>query len=128
VSGTVNFLTDGSAPYVIDIQDGGLALNTSYTRTLTAASGGFQLNGAPLAAGTTFVLGTEYVLTSADFDSFTNVSLGVDASNSQLLVLTFTPVPEPATILGIVVAAILVKRVRNKRLCRHDSRCGAYSA
>lgn len=115
VSGTVNFTTvAGSAPFVIDIQNAGAAPNQQYTRTVVTATGGFQLNGlGPLPVGTAFTQGTDFVLTSSDFASFTGTtSLVVGAGNT--LVLTFTPVPEPATVLGLAAAAGLLVRFRRR--------------
>ena len=112
VSGTINFASVGTAaPFVFDIQNGGIPLNVSVTRTI-ATSSGIQLNGANQPVGTTFVQGTNYVLTSSDFSSFSGVSLTVGTGNT--LVLTFTPVPEPATILGIAAAGAFLFRLRRK--------------
>jgi hypothetical protein len=92
-------------PYVIEIQDGGLTIGTSYTRTIATATGGFFDNATgPLPAGTPFTQGSDFVLTSPTFTSFSGVSLAVDGTG-QGLVLTFTPVPEPATVLLACVAA-----------------------
>jgi T5SS/PEP-CTERM-associated repeat protein/autotransporter-associated beta strand protein len=115
VTGQVNFVSpSGGDPFVFDIRSLSLTPNVSVTRTVVTATGGFFRNGTgPIPAGTNFTLGTDYVLSSPDFASFTGVSLGVTGTGSTL-VLTFTPVPEPATVLGLAAVAGVVVRLRRK--------------
>jgi fibronectin-binding autotransporter adhesin len=115
VGGTVNFSRPSEAdPLVIEIQSPGLTGGTSYTRTIATASGGFLRNGAgPLPTGTVFVLGTDYVLTSPDFASFTSATLQIQTGNA--LVLQFVPVPESGMVFGIVAGVGVIGRLAARR-------------
>jgi autotransporter-associated beta strand protein len=121
VNGQVNFSTTGAtvAP-TIDIENATvnpITPNTSYTRTIMTATGGFLNNGTAIAAGT-IPAGT-YALTSSDFASFTGVSLQITASNN--LVLTFTPVPEPKLVLGLSLFGLAMIRPVRRLMSRHPS-------
>jgi autotransporter-associated beta strand protein len=92
----LNGLT-GSNRFTIQIGGSTLVQGTSYTWELVNTQdnpAGLLVNGI---TGTGQVIpSTNYVLTSADFAGFSNVSL---IANPSSLVLTFTPAPEPAFVL-----------------------------
>ncbi|HET6576364.1 MAG TPA: PEP-CTERM sorting domain-containing protein [Fimbriiglobus sp.] len=95
VGSTLDFanIVPGQSRFQIDLRDaGGLQMGKSYSITL-ATAGGFLRNG--IAASFTT---DDFILTSPDFPSFTGVSL-VNAGAE--LMLNFTPVPEPATVLAV---------------------------
>jgi T5SS/PEP-CTERM-associated repeat protein/autotransporter-associated beta strand protein len=75
-----------------------------YTATLATTTGGIQLNGVAQSAGTIFDP-TTYTLTAQGVVISPVFQLAVDGTG-QSLVLTFTPVPEPATALGLAAAGL----------------------
>jgi autotransporter-associated beta strand protein len=79
---------------------------TPYTVTLATlvTAGNFQLNGTSLAASTN-IASSNFVLSSPEFTAFSAVSLDIDGAGTGL-VLQFTPVPEPATIIGVGLLAV----------------------
>ena len=99
---TLNFDTANGGQVVIRLlNDSGLTVNNGYSFTIATAgaNSAFTISGDP---NTACVLNTHYILTSANF-TFEDVSL---ARSNGALVLTFTPVPEPATVLGIAAVAL----------------------
>jgi fibronectin-binding autotransporter adhesin len=92
--------------------------NETYSVTLASVgpSGSIQLNGTTLADGTT-IDQSNYVLTSSAFAFDPNYTLTV-ANGGQDLVLTFTPVPEPATVLGLAAAGLGLGAAVRRRLRR----------
>ena len=118
VNGQVNITTAG-APLVIDIENASLnpiVQGTAYTRTVTSAVGGYFVNGVgPTANNTSFTLGTDFIVTSSDFAGFSNVALQIQGAN---LVLTFTPVPEPTTVLGFATASMFAAGWVRRRVRR----------
>jgi autotransporter-associated beta strand protein len=124
-AGSVLNLNPGTIPgeaIVIEVANNAtnpLQAGEAYNLTLAsvATAGNVRLNGSPLAANAV-VSPTAYTLKSADFESFSNVSLAID-STGRNLVLTFTatPVPEPATVLAIAAGALVLGRaVRRRKL------------
>lgn len=106
----IELVSDTTAP---------LVFGTPYTITLATVDtpGNIQLNGVSQAGSTTFP-STNYVLSSPNFTTFNSVSLDVDFTGTNL-VLQFTPVPEPATVLGLAAlglaaAGALRRRFRSK--------------
>jgi MYXO-CTERM domain-containing protein len=97
----------GENKFRIDLRDaGGLQMGKSYGIVLATAGGGFLRNGAAASFTT-----DDFLLTSPDVTSFSNVSL-VNAGGE--LVLNFTPVPEPAAVLaaaGLGLAGLRRRRV-----------------
>lgn len=92
-------VTPGVSRFRIDLWDaGGLQMGKPYGVILATASNGFRRNGAAAAFTT-----DDFVLTSPDVPSFANVSL-VNAGAE--LMLTFTPVPEPAAVLTAAVLGL----------------------
>jgi hypothetical protein len=98
-----------------------LVFGTPYTITLAsvATAGNIQLNGASQAGGSN-IAPANYVLSSPTFTSFNAVSLDVDGFGTSLI-LQFTPVPEPATVLGLAAlglagAGALRRRLRSKNV------------
>ncbi len=72
----------------------------SYTITI-AQTPGVQRNGT--AVGPTYTFNpNDYQIFSPNFTAFNSTSLIVDGSNN--VVMTFVPVPEPATVLGLAAA------------------------
>jgi hypothetical protein len=119
VNGQVNFSTTGAtvAP-TLDIENATvnpITPNTSYTRTIMTATGGFFNNGTALTGA---IPAANYTLTSSDFASFTGVSLQVSGNN---LVLTFTPVPEPKLAIGFSLFGLAMIRPTRRLLSRHPS-------
>ena len=78
----------------------------------TTQPGNIRRNGSPLAAGTVIDL-NDYTLISSAFASFDNVELAVNGAGSGL-VLTFTPVPEPTTVLGLATAVLGLALLRRR--------------
>src|SRR5262249_50927828 len=70
----------------------------------TTQAGRIWRNGSPLAAGAV-INPNDYTLSSSDFASFSNVQLAVNGAGTGLL-LTFTPVPEPAAVLGLAAVGL----------------------
>jgi fibronectin-binding autotransporter adhesin len=103
-SGGILNLNPGTGKFTIDLVNGATPLlsGESYTITLAtvATPGNIQLNGATAPST---IDPSNYVLQSFAFSSFSNVSLTVSGTN---LVLTFTPVPEPATVLGLAAGVL----------------------
>jgi hypothetical protein len=114
VNGSINFQTLGEA-LVVNIENGGgLVLHTPYSRTIATATGGIFLNGTKLSNGTSLDPGTDFVLTSPDFEYFTAESLTIGNGGTSLI-LNFTPVPEPVTVLGFAAAGLgLAEFVRRR--------------
>lgn len=92
----LNGLT-GTNRFTIQIAGDTLVQGTPYTWELARTQdnpAGLLVNGV---AGTGQTIpSANYVLTSPNFSAFSGVSL---VANANSLVLTFTPVPEPASVL-----------------------------
>lgn len=105
-----------SGPVVIALlNDVYLTNGTPYSYTIVnGVANGYQLNGTGVTAYT-YGSGGDFVLSSANFTAFNNVTLAVSGND---LVLTFTPVPEPGAVLGIAAAGLglvaLGRRVRTR--------------
>jgi autotransporter-associated beta strand protein len=91
----------------------------AYTITLATvgAAGNIQLNNVSLSGGTN-IAPSNFVLSSANFSAFNAVSLDVNGLGTSLI-LQFTPVPEPTTVLGLAAlglagAGALRRRFRTK--------------
>lgn len=114
VSGAFNSFNlaslSGANKITIDVIGPTLVPGTSYIWELvqTANPNGLLIDGVAGTGGT--ISPAHYLLTSQDFAAFTNVSL---VANGNSLVLTFTPVPEPAFLLS-AAALLLLKGVRNR--------------
>lgn len=109
--------------FTIDLVNGANPLvgGESYTLTLAtvATAGNIQLNGVGLNANDP-IPASNYTLQSLSFGFFTAVSLAVDGTGKEL-VLTFTPVPEPATVLGLAAGALgFVGFLRRRNRVRAD--------
>lgn len=78
----------------------------TYTVTLAhaAGTGNIRRNGVSLPTGV--VLSSAYDVTSNGIGVINTTLAVVNASGGQDLVLTFTPTPEPGTVLGIAVGAM----------------------
>ncbi len=106
-----------------------LVQGTAYTFVLVTAptpadptaATPFQLNGTTIltdGVNPTVIGAGNYTLTSASFAAFSDVTLAVRASGDSL-VLMATPVPEPATALGLAAGGLgLVNFVRRRRAAR----------
>ena len=104
----LNFSTTGGAFDITLLNDGLLTHGGAYTITLATA-----LNGATITnGGTTFAYLSDFTITSTRFSDFEIVSLVVDGSN---LNLTFTPVPDPATVPGIGAGVLAIATVVRRR-------------
>lgn len=78
------------APFTIQlINDAALTFAGTYTITLATATNGATIDSANLSS---------FTISSANFSAFENTSLVVNGNDLQL---TFTPVPEPATVFAI---------------------------
>ena len=88
----------------------------TYTVTLATvgAAGNVQFNGASLGANGVVSPGN-FTLSSDQFGQFSNVSLALDGTGTNLI-LVFTPVPEPATVLAVAGLGLgAVRLVRRRR-------------
>ena len=81
-----------------------------------ASPGNIQLNGTTLNANDV-IDPSNYVLQSSTFTGFSGVSLAVDGIGTNL-VLTLSPVPEPATVLGVAAGALGLGGLVRRRLRR----------
>lgn len=108
----------GSNKFTIDIVGPSLSVGTNYSwelvRTMDNAAG-LLVDGMVGTGGV--IPASNYVLTSADFPSFTNVSL---IANGNSLILNFTPVPEPLGLLAIAASAGGLWRLRKRRASRAE--------
>lgn len=116
-------LANGGNKFVIDLLQGTTAVSEFelYTITLAikSASGIFKLGGTALAAND--VIGRSNYDVTNNFQNgiYGDYALKVDSTGNNL-VLTFTPVPEPGTVLGIGAAGLgllgAFRRFRNRRV------------
>jgi hypothetical protein len=91
-----------------------LQLGETYALTIltTDSTGSIEFNNTGQADGFVFP-GTSYELVSPDFPGFSNVEIRVANTPNSTLVLTFTPVPEPTTVLGVAAAGLVgLRRLR----------------
>ncbi len=99
------------------LNDLGLTQNASYTITLVTGAGGsgnFLRNGSAATGGNAFLASDFNLISGSGAWTFSGVSLTVNGSNN--LVLQFTPVPEPATVLAVGAAGLAVAGwVRRRR-------------
>jgi hypothetical protein len=107
---------------VTDVAGSGLQFSQPVALTLASGTGGISLNGSPVPAGSTTIDPTLYAATFHGFDVIpASVSLFASGSNATgwNVVLNFTPVPEPTTVLGVCAAgyglACLIRRGRSRR-------------
>lgn len=118
-SSTLNLNPGAGHTFTIDLVNGTSPLlgGESYTLTLAtvATAGNIQLNGVSLSANAV-VAGSNYTLQSSSFSFFTGTSLAVDSTGTGL-VLTFTPVPEPATVLGFAAGTLFIAGPIRRRVC-----------
>jgi fibronectin-binding autotransporter adhesin len=89
------------------LNDTALVAGTPYTITLATANGAnaYDRNGADIGAGNLMVYGTDFTISSAAHPAFSDVSLAVVGSDLRL---TFTPVPEPGSVLAIGAGVLAV--------------------
>lgn len=95
----------------------GLVPMETYTVTLASVGtgGNIRLNGANLPDGV--INQTNYVLTSSAYTFDPGYSLAVSSdANGKYLNLTFTPVPETGTVLGITAGALGLGMLIRRRL------------
>jgi autotransporter-associated beta strand protein/T5SS/PEP-CTERM-associated repeat protein len=116
IDATAALITSTNSPLKFELVNaGGLDLSgaTTYTRTIaTYANLGPNLTGAFGAGGGTVNAATPQItLTGTNFAIATNWSMVIGATG---IVVTFTPVPEPATVLGLAAVAVVVVRLRRK--------------
>lgn len=98
------------------LNDLGLTNGQSYTRTLVTGTGGtnnFLRNGTAATGGNAYTVGDINLLSGSGTQTFSVTAFGVDGNNN--LVLTFTPVPEPATVLAIGAAGLAAARWVRRR-------------
>ena len=116
-------LANGGSKFIIDLLQGTTAVSEFelYTITLAikSASGIFKLGGTTLAAND--VIGQSNYSVTNNFQNgiYADYVLKVDNTGNNL-VLTFTPVPEPGSVLGIAAAGLgllgAFRRFRNRRM------------
>ena len=117
---TLNLNPGAGHTFTIDLVNGASPLmgGESYTLTLATVTtaGNIQLNGVGLNANDT-IAASNYTLQSSSFSFFTGTSLAVDSTGTAL-VLTFTPLPEPTTVLGLAAGMVIVEGLIRRRLLR----------
>jgi fibronectin-binding autotransporter adhesin len=118
-SNRVNFVSpSGSQAYTIELVIPTLSFGTTYTRTIMTSEGGFLSNDlGPLPDGTTFTPNSDYVVVSPNFIAFSDLNLQI-TNGGTFLVLTFTPVPEPGTVLGLTAGVLGLGFAIRQRVCR----------
>jgi hypothetical protein len=94
----------------------GLRLNETYTLTVMTAGGGFQRNTSTPLLGAGYVFPQEDYRLFGNFPAANNVKLYL--SDAHTLSLQFTPVPEPAAVLGIGFAGLGVAGLLRRRFRR----------
>lgn len=106
--------------FTIDLVNGTNTLQAGETYALTlatvATAGNIQLNGTTLNPND-IIDPSNYLLQSSAFSSFSGVSLAINGAGTGL-VLTFSPVPEPATVLAIAAGALGLGGVVRRRFRR----------
>jgi hypothetical protein len=103
-TGVINFNT-GSNNEVIEFEvlGTGLHLFETYTLIVATSAGGFSRNsGSPLPSGHEYAA-ADYRLLLPNYPDVSGVRLFLLDANT--LALQFTPIPEPAGVLGCVAAA-----------------------
>ena len=114
-----NFAATNTNKFQLEVRNGASPLLPGETYRITIgtidAQAQFQLNGTSLGANN-IIASSNYLLSSPDFASFNNVTLGIGASGTNLD-LTFTPVPEPASVFGLITLAVGISHA-SRRLIR----------
>jgi autotransporter-associated beta strand protein len=81
-----------------------LVAGETYSMTIASGAGQIQRNGTQVNGSTFTFDANDYQMISSNFTSFTGVALTANTDGS--LVLQFTPVPEPATLLGLTALGL----------------------
>lgn len=106
-TGFFNLNPGAGNTFAIDIVNGSnpLVIGEAYTLQLIAvtSAASLQLNGTAIGANAT-IDPSNYIVTSSDL-VVSNISLTTNATGTGLY-LTFTPVPEPGTVLGLSAAVL----------------------
>ena len=117
---TVDVLTNsGTQKLVIALRnDAGLPYGVPVSFPIATADSGFRRDGFGVSA---YTYGQDFTLTSPRSASdpnfaFTNVSLMASGSSPTTLTLSFTPVPEPATVLAVAAIGLAAARLRRRIL------------
>ncbi len=114
--GPVNFDTATNAAQVVLklLNDQNLAFGTPVSLNIGSGTA-FRVNGAAVGPGG-YVYNTDFSLLTdrPNFLFFQNVTLIPDGSNN--LLLSFTPVPEPATVLGLAATGLAAVRLGRRRI------------
>ena len=105
-------LNPGAGTFTLNLVNGSSSLTAGETYTLTLATvqnnGDIQFNGTSQSPNA-IIDSTRYSLSSTAFGGFDNVMLGLDGTGTALQ-LTFTPVPEPTTLLGFAAGLLALGR------------------
>jgi fibronectin-binding autotransporter adhesin len=118
-STVLNFVSSGSGnTFGIELDAPDLVFGTPYSYTVAsvATAGNIRLNGVNQTANTT-IPADQYFLISPTWSAFTDVTLTVDGTGT-FLILNFTPVPEPATVLAFSVVALGAFGIARRRMSR----------
>ena len=107
----------GANQFRIQLLAANLVLGETYALTIltTDSTGSIEFNNVGQAGGS-FIPTTAYVLESPNVPVFSNVTLQVVDNPNSTLVLTFTPVPEPATVTLVGAAGLAAVAGVRRRL------------
>jgi hypothetical protein len=102
----------GANKLIFEILANNLVLGETYTMTIvtTDSLGSIEFNNAPSPDGFIFPI-TSYELSSTGYTFIDTILSVQDVAGGSTLVLTFTPVPEPGTVLGLAAAGLGMARV-----------------
>ena len=111
-NGIINLKPGAGNKFTLDLVNGANALTLGETYTLTlatvAVNGNIQFNDFSQAPNAV-IDRNSYTLRSDSFGNFADVALLVDGAGTALR-LTFTPVPEPGTVLGVAAGLLALGR------------------
>jgi hypothetical protein len=110
--GTLTFdVTNGPIQIRLD-NDSGLMLGVPYTFRIASSAGGFRrVQGTITTDPGEYLVGTDFVLSSANFASFSNIHLLRNGTDLNLQFTPMTPVPESRLVLIVAVVGLFSVRM-----------------